>query len=345
MIVKKLRADGIVTNKAKVSRIVNGIGKKRQSEAKGETYKVNRPRPVRTKPLVSKVKRLATVENPPSQRKMARMCGTTLKIVNNIIHEDLDLITRRKTKVHKLNEYHMKNRKTNARKLYEKHLAGTKWQYVVTLDEAWMYLTYTNGTRKICYVKRGKNMPEEWVRECSESFPKGFLVVGAISGRGPLPLIRVPVNVKVNADYYIEYVLKPIINELKIMYPGELHKVFLHHDKASSHTAKKTMAFLNDTKAELGLNFIANSDIPVKSPDISPLDFYGFGFLKQRLFNRRPKTVAGLWNVLKDVWSQITIEKVTEVFSAWKLRCRVVVKMEGKHIEQSKQIHSRKRSL
>ncbi|UYV69514.1 hypothetical protein LAZ67_6003865 [Cordylochernes scorpioides] len=103
-----------------------------------------------------------------------------------------------------------------------------------------------------------------------------FMVVGVMTGRGVLPLIKVPSKVKVNSEFYIECVLKPVIEQLKDLYPGEMDKVFLHHDKASSHTSNKTQQFLQEMKDTLGLNFIRNSDIPVKSPDASPLDFYGF---------------------------------------------------------------------
>ncbi|UYV77053.1 K02A2.6-like [Cordylochernes scorpioides] len=209
-------------------------------------------------------------------KKFARMCGTSLKTINNIIHKDLELDTRRKGKVHKLTPFHMKNRATNARKLYEEHLAGSRSEYTATLDEAWMYVTYCNGIRKICYIKRGNQVPDNWVHQCSETFPKGFMVVGVMTGRGVLPLIKVPSKVKVNSEFYIECVLKPVIEQLKDLYPGEMDKVFLHHDKASSHTSNKTQQFLQEMKDTLGLNFIRNSDIPVKSPDASPLDFYGF---------------------------------------------------------------------
>ncbi|UYV65333.1 hypothetical protein LAZ67_3003977 [Cordylochernes scorpioides] len=208
--------------------------------------------------------------------RFPRMCGTSLKTINNIIHKDLELDTRRKGKVHKLTPFHMKNRATNARKLYEEHLAGSRSEYTATLDEAWMYVTYCNGIRKICYIKRGNQVPDNWVHQCSETFPKGFMVVGVMTGRGVLPLIKVPSKVKVNSEFYIECVLKPVIEQLKDLYPGEMDKVFLHHDKASSHTSNKTQQFLQEMKDTLGLNFIRNSDIPVKSPDASPLDFYGF---------------------------------------------------------------------
>ncbi|UYV76034.1 hypothetical protein LAZ67_13002233 [Cordylochernes scorpioides] len=276
VIVKKLKAEGLDVGKATICRVVNGIGKKREAESNGQKFQVDRPRPVRTPATVSKVKRLATTENPPSQRQLSRMCGTSLKTINNIIHKDLELDTRRKGKVHKLTPFHMKNRATNARKLYEEHLAGSRSEYTATLDEAWMYVTYCNGIRKICYIKRGNQVPDNWVHQCSETFPKGFMVVGVMTGRGVLPLIKVPSKVKVNSEFYIECVLKPVIEQLKDLYPGEMDKVFLHHDKASSHTSNKTQQFLQEMKDTLGLNFIRNSDIPVKSPDASPLDFYGF---------------------------------------------------------------------
>ncbi|UYV74721.1 DAAM2 [Cordylochernes scorpioides] len=323
-------------------RVVNGIGKKREAESNGQKFQVDRPRPVRTPATVSKVKRLATTENPPSQRQLSRMCGTSLKTINNIIHKDLELDTRRKGKVHKLTPFHMKNRATNARKLYEEHLAGSRSEYTATLDEAWMYVTYCNGIRKICYIKRGNQVPDNWVHQCSETFPKGFMVVGVMTGRGVLPLIKVPSKVKVNSEFYIECVLKPVIEQLKDLYPGEMDKVFLHHDKASSHTSNKTQQFLQEMKDTLGLNFIRNSDIPVKSPDASPLDFYGFGMLKQRLFNRRPKTEAGLWKAAQEEWSNVSLSKVKEVFAAWKVRCREIAKKKGKHIEHMKKIHVRK---
>ncbi|UYV71857.1 IKK1 [Cordylochernes scorpioides] len=308
------------------ARVVNGIGKKREAESNRQKFQVDRPRPVRTPATVSKVKRLATTENPPSQRQLSRMCVTSLKTINNIIHKDLELDTRRKGKVHKLTPFHMKNRATNARKLYEEHLAGSRSEYTATLDEAWMYVTYCNGIRKICYIKRGNQVPDNWVHQCSETFPKGFMVVGVMTGRGVLPLIKVPSKVKVNSEFYIECVLKPVIEQLKDLYPGEMDKVLLHHDKASSHTSNKTQQFLQEMKDTLGLNFIRNSDIPVKSPDASPLDFYGFGMLKQRLFNRRSKTEAGLWKAAQEEWSNVSLSKVKEVFAAWKNASAFVIK-------------------
>ena len=72
-----------------------------------------------------------------------------------------------------------------------------------------------------------------------QKFDKGIMAVGAMTSRGGLPLIKVPPNVKVNSVYYVEKVLKPFLEDsVAKLYPSELHNVFAHHDKVSSHTSR-----------------------------------------------------------------------------------------------------------
>ena len=340
---KTLENDGIAVSIGSISNVIRNIGERRIALVNNEKFKISRKRLKRTKAMISKVRRFTSDPNPPSQYEMAKKLMVSQRTINKIIHEDLAMVTRRKSKVHKLTEKHMKNRKTNCRKLYENHLAGERSEFVVTLDEAFMYLSYCNGKSKICYVKRGEKTPEDWIYECEKSFPNGFMVVAALCGRGTLPLLRVPNNTKVNSQYYINFVLKPILEEyIPQKYSGELKKVFLHHDKCTSHTSKLTQQYLESVKARLGINFIENKDIPIKSPDASPMDFYGFGHLKQSLLKRHPKTKDGLWKVLNNEWSKVSPQLVTKVFNNWKLRCRLIVKNQGKHIEQTRTIHRRK---
>ena len=69
------------------------------------------------------------------------------------------------------------------------------------------------------------------------------MVVGIIIGRGIVPLIRVPSKVNINAEYYVDYVLKPLFAEhLPCLYRNDINPMFFHHEKAPSHTSKVTMA-------------------------------------------------------------------------------------------------------
>jgi [histone H3]-lysine36 N-dimethyltransferase SETMAR len=345
-IVAALKEQNIVVSQRSVLNVINNNGVTRQSMVCGkEKPKFKRLRKVRTKENIEKVKKMAEKRNPPSFKHMAMKLKTVKSTIFKIIHDDNQMVTRKKTKVHKLKDNHKQNRKTNSRKLYN-NLSGDKSEYGVTIDEAYLYLSYCNGETKICFIKRGEQMPEDWVNECNETFPEGFMIVGGITGRGRLPLIRIPKNTKISADTYIEYVLKPIIESyLPKLYPNEMEKVFWHHDKASSHTASKTQQYLQDMTTKYGITFIQNKDIPVKSPDGSPMDFFGFGFLKQKLFLRRAKTLNGVWKCAKQEWDKVTLEMVKKVIDSWKRRLRLINKNNGAHIEQTKDIHKRRIKL
>ena len=340
---EKLKGEGTNIAKSSISCIINNVGIRRQAiKDKKEIPKFKRPPIKRTPALIKEVEALVTKENPESYRSIKKKKDIGLDTICKIIHKDLKLETRKKTKVHRLNEEHKKNRKTTCRKLYEYHLAGERSQYAVTLDEALVYLHNSSGKREICYIKNGEDVPESWIFEKNESFEQSFMVVGVITGKGTVPLFKVPSNVKINAHYYVEYVLKPILTiHLPRLYGKDMDKVFFHHDKASSHTANLTIAFLEEMKSKFGISYLEKEDIPVKAPDASPLDFYGFGYLKQELLKRRARTLDGVWKLSQEIWSKITVPKIEKVFASWKRRLRMVTKKDGEHIEQTKAIHQK----
>jgi hypothetical protein len=239
---------------------------------------------VREKAMIRKVDLLTSKENPPTYKEMSKKLGISSPTIHKIIHQDLKKITHRKRVVHALKTSHKENKKTNTRKLCEGHLAGKKSEFIVTLDEALFYLADCNGERRICYTTKKKQV-EELVVQKRERFGEKVMIVGAKSGPGTLPLIKAPQNVKINANYYIEKILKPLLEtHVPKLYPGETSKVYVHHDAATSHTARLTRDYAKDLHDRLGITIINNKDIPVKSPDASPMDFFEFGFLKQKLF-------------------------------------------------------------
>lgn len=342
-IIKVLKKQGHDVSLASINRVIHSVGIKRQAKSSGLDPPPNRmPKKVRTPGLIKKVDLCTRKANPPTQTQMSKRFGVSLATVNKIIHKDLSKKTRKKTVCHVLKDSHKVNRKTRCRRLYEEHLAGGKSEFVVSLDEALFYLQDCNGTRRICYTKTREEM-EEFVYQKREKFADKFMVVGAISGRGVLPLFKVPPNVKINAKYYQEHVLKPLVEvHIPALYGEDTSKVFLHHDAASSHTARLTTQYANEVKNKWGIKIIENKDIPVKSPDASPMDFFGFGHLKQKLFRSKATTLDGVWKVLQREWNKVPIETVHKVMESWKRRCRLISKKDGGHIEQCHQIHKKK---
>lgn len=339
----RLRDQKITVSYRTVLRVIKNIGKRRQAKA------VGLPSPVKVQPVkvmnskfLKKVKIMISKENPPSQFEMARKLKASRRTVQRAIRR-LGQQKRKKTRVHRLLPRHKANRTTNCRRLYEKVLAGKRSEFVVTLDEAMFGLHDSNGKRKVCYVKRGEQVPESWVVE-SDQFHNSFMVVGIMSGRGTLPLVRVPKKVKVNGDWYIKYVLKPLVEKhIPKVYGADMSKVTIHHDAATSHTCKKVEAYAAEVERKWGIKIIKKSHIPIKSPDASPLDFFGFGYLKRRVYLKKPKSIKGLWKLLQSEWSKVDQNLVERTYESWKRRLRMIASGMGNHIENSRKIHNRSR--
>ena len=215
----------------------------------------------------------------------------------------------------------------------------------MSLDVALFYSRDCNGTRRIFYCNEEKEVTN-FLAPRKEKFSEKFMAVGALSGRGPLPFMKVPQKVKINSAYYVEHVLKPLLEvHVLPLYGEDTCQVFVHHDAASSHTARFMMDYAEDLKRRTGITIIKKSRIPVKSPDASPMDFYGFGFLKQQLFKRKAKTLEGVWKVLNDEWNKVSLITIRKVMESWKKRCHEISSGNGEHVEQTKAIHTHKSKL
>lgn len=91
------------------------------------------------------------------------------------------------------------------------------------------------------YVPKGTQVPAHCMHTKSTQFGKKIMVVGIMTGRGVLPLIRVPSKTKIDSNRYMDHVLTPLITDwLPMLYPGEMNKVFVHHYGATLHTSRHT---------------------------------------------------------------------------------------------------------
>ena len=97
----------------------------------------------------------------------------------------------------------------------------------------------------------------------------------------------------VNAERYIK-VLKKFYKELETRFPGYLKRLWFQQDGASPHSAHITIDWLKDNfkKRVVSKNF--SIEWSPHSPDLSPPDFYLWGYLKDRVYQEKPRTLSQL---------------------------------------------------
>ena len=99
---------------------------------------------VRSPEVIKKIKRWTAQEDPPKQRYMARLTGVSQPTVSRIVNENLDRVCLKKPTAPKLTDAQVAQRKVRA-KPFSLLVSGGREQYILTLDEAWISLDFTNS--------------------------------------------------------------------------------------------------------------------------------------------------------------------------------------------------------
>ena len=72
---------------------------------------------------------------------------------------------------------------------------------------------------------------------------------------------------------------------------------------------------------------------PPHSPDINPCDFFLWGFLKEKVFQRRPENVAQLRAHIAKLCHPLSEDLCRKVVTNARVRLQEVVRQNGGHIE------------
>ena len=109
--------------------------------------------------------------------------------------------------------------------------------------------------------------------------------------------------------------------------------VWFQQDGASPHTARNVVAWLEETFGENFISFKTGNVWPPHSPDLSPLDFYLWGYLKDRVYTPPPETLAELKTAIRREIRGITPETCASVISNFHHRLDIVSAQKGRHLE------------
>ena len=139
-IVKVLKSGGISVALSTVSNVKRKIGLQRNSTTK---IKIVRKCPARTSSIVQQVLKKIDVEDPPTQRMIAKSLHISQSTVSKII-KNSGFVLRKKRKVQKLTTANVEKRRQRARRLYLQ-LANGRYRNFITTDESWFYLRDRNS--------------------------------------------------------------------------------------------------------------------------------------------------------------------------------------------------------
>jgi len=131
---------------------------------------------------------------------------------------------------------------------------------------------------------------------------------------------------------YLEMLRSSILPAIHALY--ENSEVFHQKDGAPSHYQRDVRAFLDENVQGHWIGRRGTFEFPPYSPDLTPLDFYLWGTLKDVVYRKKPATLEVLRAEIRAACAAIPINTPTEVAQSTAPHCNRCLATNGNHFEQ-----------
>ncbi|GFY02113.1 putative DD41D transposase [Trichonephila clavipes] len=124
-------------------------------------------------------------------------------------------------------------------------------------------------------------------------------------------------NVTVNGDRYTAMIANFFIPELN---NHDVQKLWFQQDGATCHTARATIDLLKDTFGDRLISRFGPVNWPPRSCDLTPLDYFLWGYVKSLVYADKPQTLDHLEDNIRRVIADIRPQMLEKVIENWTSR-------------------------
>ncbi|GFT62708.1 transposable element Tc3 transposase [Trichonephila clavipes] len=124
-------------------------------------------------------------------------------------------------------------------------------------------------------------------------------------------------NVTVNGDRYRAMITNFFIPELN---NHDVQELWFQQDGATCHTARATIDLLKDTFGDRLISRFGPVNWPPRSCDLTPLDYFLWGYVKSLVYADQPQTLDHLEDNIRRVIADIRPQMLEKVIENWTFR-------------------------
>lgn len=176
-----------------------------------------------------------------------------------------------------------------------------------------------------------------WMRETHTQYPQKVNVWAGIIGDHIIGPIFIDGNL--TAEKYLNMLRNEVIPALANLYPNAIDpslpngNVWFQQDGATPHYALMVRTYLDEIFPNKWIGRRGTIEWPARSPDLTPLDFYLWGYLKNKVYATQPTSIVDLKDRMTTEIRNIspqTLNKVKEEFYRRLCYCQ---QLGGEHFE------------
>ncbi|GFU41451.1 transposable element Tc3 transposase [Trichonephila clavipes] len=138
-------------------------------------------------------------------------------------------------------------------------------------------------------------------------------------------------NVTVNGDRYRAMITNFFIPELN---NHDVQELWFQQDGATCDTARATIDLLKDTFGDRLISHFGPVNWPPRSCDLTPLDYFLWGYVKSLVYVDKPQTLDHLEDNIRRVIANIRPEMLEKVIENWTSRLDYIRASRGSHMPE-----------
>lgn len=243
-----------------------------------------------------------------STRKIAQQVGLSQKSVWRILKESKYHPYKIKL-VQELGGDDFDRRLEYCEETMERHLRNNKFFFWVCFsDEATFELNGNVNRQNFRYWA-----PEnpDWMRDSHTQYPQKLNVwAGILCNRIIGPFF---IDGNLNAEKYVALLKDKIIPAIQEIAGQVFNDVWFQQDGAQVHFSLIVRELLNETFPDRWIGRRGALEWPPRSPDLTPLDFFYWGYLKSKVYETKPENLDELKRRIIDVSDSITLNMLDNV--------------------------------
>lgn len=241
-----------------------------------------RKKTVRIPATINTVQQQVQVNPQASIRRIVAQTGLKRSSVHQIIKKDLKLKPYRPHLVQALNAADPAKRVKWAEDFLKAvDMDLTYPDYILWSDEAIFHLDGTvNRFNSVTWATQN---PHVYVEKATQNKAGVMLWVGLIKDHIIGPFFF---DGSVNGDIYLQLLQTQVLPELRAVMGEDEEFVIFQQDGASAHYSTKVRDWLNAKFEDRWMGRLGPIAWPARSPDLTPLDFWLWGYLKNRVYGQ-----------------------------------------------------------
>ncbi|GFS73717.1 putative transposase [Trichonephila clavipes] len=138
-------------------------------------------------------------------------------------------------------------------------------------------------------------------------------------------------NVTVNGVWYRAMITNFFIPELN---NHDVQELWFQQDGATCHTARATIDLLKDTFGDRLISRFGPVNWPPRSCDLTPLDYFLWGYVKSLVYADKPQTLDHLEDYIRRVIADIRPQMLEKVIENWTSRLDYIRASRGSHMPE-----------